>query len=776
MLCWAVALPGIARGQVIEKEQLAEAIKGPLLDEEPFDLIFLDDYNRGAIMKVVPLKNEPPRPLPNQGFLIFEFYEESENLLQVPWERVVDFKTYRQLVTDEANAWLQEGQYDKAFRNFLYLYDEGGKDDPATVKALNTCLFQDGVEKFKSGEFELALSTFEDLYKKDPNFKVQGLNRTLLQINLACYEGIVRNYEQQGDYDQIRSLLTQVSKAYGPKADSLLARWRTEFENKSDELLEQARKYAEAGDGIKAHAAVRQANGIFPGRKITLSVYSDIVAKFPLVIVGVTQGPGDADASRIENWGARRVGKLTQRTLMEFAGLTDEGGHYHFVNGNISQIDDLGLTYRLEIVPPLSEFAVPPITAYQVSERLRSYADPDSPNYTESWAKVVDSVSVESNNVIIFALRVPFVRPEALLQLPYADGDESGQPLQNGPYVLTAADDDTRTYELNPIYDPVEDRQHPAIVERQFRTASEAVDALLKGDIDVLDRVPISDLPRLQKNPDIDVRPYIVPTVHMLIPNQRNEFVSDKYFRSGLLKVINKDVILNDMICNGREISGCETVSGPFPKGTVENDQLAYGYNLRVNVDPFNERLGMVLIEIVNAKLQAERREAGELNPIIERPPMILVHPDDQVARVACRTIARQWREVGVKTTLRELPDGQTVPDDDDWDFLYVAASIEEPLTDIEKILGEHGFAKTVSAPIEQSLQNLSYSKSWQESCSLLRQIHRQVANDVAILPLWQLTEFFAYRKNVREIGRDVVHLYENIERWRVYPIDEKIE
>ena len=82
-------VPASLSGQVVEKEELAEVLKGPLLEEEPFDLIFLDPYNRESIMKVVPLKKAITPPYPTDGFLVFEFREDSENLLQVPWTRVV---------------------------------------------------------------------------------------------------------------------------------------------------------------------------------------------------------------------------------------------------------------------------------------------------------------------------------------------------------------------------------------------------------------------------------------------------------------------------------------------------------------------------------------------------------------------------------------------------------------------------------------------------------------------------------------------------------------
>ena len=71
----------------------------------------------------------------------------------------------------------------------------------------------------------------------------------------------------------------------------------------------------------------------FPGRPEVLELQKTLLLQFPLIVVGVTQDGADADPNRIEHWGSRRVGRLTQRTLIENTGLTDEGGKFDFLNG-----------------------------------------------------------------------------------------------------------------------------------------------------------------------------------------------------------------------------------------------------------------------------------------------------------------------------------------------------------------------------------------------------------------------------------------------------------
>jgi hypothetical protein len=41
----------------------------------------------------------------------------------------------------------------------------------------------------------------------------------------------------------------------------------------------------------------------------------------------------------------------------------------------------------------------------------------------------------------------------------------------------------------------------------------------------------------------------------------------------------------------------------------------------------------------------------------------------------------------------------------------------------------------------------------------------------MSVLPLWQMREFYAHRRNLRNIGRDLIYIYQNIDRWRLEPL-----
>ena len=61
---------------------------------------------------------------------------------------------------------------------------------------------------------------------------------------------------------------------------------------------------------------------------------------YPLVNVGVLQSATEMDPTRLDNWGARRAGRLIYRTLFEMQGAGPEGGEYDFIFGDVEMSPD----------------------------------------------------------------------------------------------------------------------------------------------------------------------------------------------------------------------------------------------------------------------------------------------------------------------------------------------------------------------------------------------------------------------------------------------------
>ena len=732
----------------------------PLLDGDPFDVIYLDDQSENAIIRIIPTP-DLKLPLRGEGQFRFEYREDSEFILQVPIGNIENYVTFNDLLLEEAEDFVSQRRYADALRNLLHVYDNGGASDSSVKNRLQSVLFKDAAANLAGGNYELSLSIFEDLYKKDPTFSVPGVPDTLKETIEKCYDGILQKRFESGDAEFIKASLVAIERQYGDEMKDFVAGWNNKFHVQAQKVLKDAAKAAAEGDGRMAHYLSRLAERIDPGMQGTLDLQVKITAQYPLIVVAVNQPAGDANPNRLSHWGSRRAGRLTQRTMIELTGLSDEGGRYQFLNGRFERTDDLGMQYAF-IFDENPDPLLPPTSPNQVASRLLDHASDRSPNYLPAWAKIINSVSVDDGRVAI-ELRRPFVRPAALLRFQYSDRLADGQPVQDGIYAMTAKKGNEITFEFNEEqYEREPGKQYPVVIEEFYKASSDAVDALIRGEVDIVDRPALADIPKLRAAKGIEVRAYSIPTVHFLVPKIRGEYEGSIQLIRSLSTGVDREGIVNDVF-NGADIDGCEPLSGPFPIGSDDYDQVSYGYDLKVKRLPYQQRLSTVLAHMARTS-KTTKFPNGRSGP----PTIVLAHPSGSLASIACLKIKQSWEEAGISTTLRSLGEEVSFPDDDNWDVLYVEAAIEEPLTDATRIMGVNGIAKQVSSPVDQSLQKLGYTESWRDASRTLRRIHRQVSNDLSVIPMYQIKEHFAFRKNVYGLGRDLIHLYQNIRRWRI--------
>ena len=801
-------------------------IAAQLVDKEPFDRVYLNKDNQFATLDIVPPEKIPSKPLPERGALEFEWVEDDEYRFEVPWGDVIDYKTFNELLLEEAQLLLTEKDYSRSFRNLLFVFDHGGKGDAQLEQSLRAALLQDGKRNFDQGNYSLALSIFEDAYRREPNNGGPRIgNVKAIDMIMKGYSRLLKKRFDAGEFNGVRSVLNSVELKYGSDVQQLKSDWTMRLGEQHDRFAAETQKAFAAGNSKDSHRFARKALFAMPNNRNSIAMLKQVIEKYPLVYVGVNQTAANGgDPTLIEHWGARRIGRLTQRTVVEFAGLSDEGGRYDFLNGELVRSDEDGFQYQFKISKESLPFGVPSITAYQLSQQLLDRANPDSDQYYEPRAKIAGPIEISDANTVTVNLRVPFIQPGALMQMPYEADSEEGA-MQNGPYTVTTDNDQITALSPNPNYEGVAGSQYPEVVEVKFANQSDSVEALLRGDIDVIDRVPLRDLRKLSRDPSIELQKYIVPTVHMLVPNVQADsgfwipntryekgqivrisqttlalkcrtagtsgeqepylpgvdgsvewesdsraFMTNLNFRSSLMRAIDRRSILTNTVSGGREISGCEVINGPFPVGTESNDQNAYAYDPRVPKVNFDRILAMTLTEVVRGQIVESLIKKKIKKPRIETPTITLAFPAGERTRSICQAIQAMWAQINVKSVLRELPPGQTVPDDGDYDFLYVELTMNEPLTDIDKLFGSSGIAKQIAPPVRQLSQKLGYSTSWQIAGRQLRQVHRQSLNGLSVVPLFQIQEYFAYRKNVTNIGRNLVSLYENIDQWQVKP------
>jgi ABC-type transport system substrate-binding protein len=144
---------------------------------------------------------------------------------------------------------------------------------------------------------------------------------------------------------------------------------------------------------------------------------------------------------------------------------------------------------------------------------------------------------------------------------------------------------------------------------------------------------------------------------------------------------------------------------------------------------------------------------------------LALAHPAEPIARVACQSIARQLRLLGLAVTVRELAPGQAA--EDDVDLVYAETAMREPIVDCWRLLGPGGATGDCSPTMLAVLRGLQTAADEQAANEKLKEIHRLAAAELPAIPLWQLVDHLAYHTSVQGIGQRPVSLYDNVEQWQ---------
>lgn len=751
------------------EEEAARAVVLSVMDRDPFDRLHFDDTEHPTL-DIDPLVvegyglNQPIDPSSMKGRAVFTIPDYPDRVFAAPWNAITKVERYSDLVMTEARNAMDTKDFNRAFRTLLFLSNQPEGGTAELKQMLDRCIFLDGSEQLAQGSYAEALTAFEELYARNPRY--QTGSKPVFDLILESYQSFLQKEFEQGNYQSVRNLLQGMRMQYGKPVEAEIARWNGIMNARALEQLGEIRTALDNNDPFAAQVQARKVIFTVPELPQATEAYNSVVKKFPYVFVGVTSTASVSDPLSINNWGARRLGRLLTRTIMEFEGPSDEGGKYRFPNGRFQQIDDLGLRYRFTLSPTLPP-GTPELTAYELSNRLMDLADPKSPDYYIPWARMVTGIEIENERSITIRLRYPHVRPESIIPLKYFAPNDSRAADNFGYYKPVKTDGDYSIFEFNDRY-LRPDGQLPTIVEKTFANTSEAADALLSGELDIIDRVHPFDIVRLRQDPMIEVKPYLIPLVHVLIPNPRNAFMKSDNFRRSLQVGINRELMLRESLTGGREIDGYEIISGPFPPGSSTADQLAYAYNNEVKPRQYDFRLSMVLAQQFVIEEERRRTHEGEKKPVVEIPEIVIAHPDTSTISAACKSIAQQLTASRIPVKLRPLPKGVTVPDDDDYDLLYCEIQIQEPLVDAYRLFGHDGLVKISDPTIEQALRQLDSAYSWAEVSRSLRRVHRQTSSNLTVLPLWQIVEHYAYRKNLYGPGDRLIHLYQNVDKWQI--------
>ena len=772
-------------------EESAE-LPARLLDRDPFDRITLDDANDNAVIETVLLdlpERTVPNPFPTEGVLKLRRLSHPSIPYELNWSAIQKIELFEQMLLEEAERLTASNEFAEAFEYYSFLATNYSRL-PALEAALQNHLWREASTTYAAGKRDEAWPVLQALYLRNPEYP------RLANAMQAVSDDIIKAHLDDENFAAARATVDALEKAYPKLQLENIARWRAKFETDAQAQMAAARAALAAEQYSEARDAVATARSILPSVEGGAELWKEIQGTAPEIRVGVTQLAAPANLSALPTWPQARVTGVADPRLVDLVDFGAEGGVYASPWGEITTSDD-GLQTTLRLSPAaISQGLAPSAIALQLTEMAR----PDSPRVQDDLAALVDHVSIADGQDVTIHWRHPHIRPETFLQAPlrWLTTTERSPGLWFEPVGKPKPTREQRYQRTGRA--AAGENQPRFVVEQVFASDDAAIEALLRGDVDVLDRVPPWQIDRLEKAEDVVIAPYRLPTIHVLIPNFKNPLLETREFRRALSYGIDAESIVRDILLGGGARPGYRTLSGPFPAGATLNDPVGYAYDAEIATRPYEPRLASLLAGVARQTLakreaEAKRAEERKAQQAAERtakekpdagehrlsgaaeeqakekdppppPPLLLAHPADPVARLACQSIKIQLDGVGIPVKLVEFR-GDAPAADLKYDLLYAELAMWEPILDARRLLGRHGLAGHTSPLVSLALDQLAQSENWTQARAQLNEIHRIAHYDLPVVPLWQTANYFAYRKSIDGVGENPVTLYQNLPAWR---------
>lgn len=278
--------------------------------------------------------------------------------------------------------------------------------------------------------------------------------------------------------------------------------------------------------------------------------------------------------------------------------------------------------------------------------------------------------------------------------------------------------------------------------------------ALLSGDVDVIDKVSVSDLAKLKQSPNISVFPYAGLRVMLLQPSFKpgpNPYITDNAgkpldknplldvrVRRALSLAINRQAVV------GRILQNTASVANQWmPKNT-------FGYNPEVKDIPFDPEQAKKLLA-----------EAGFKDGF-----KLTIHaPNDRYPQgpETAQAVAQFWTRIGVKTQVEVVPwsvySGRANKNEYAVSMLawgngtgeasYALVNVLATV-DAKKGLGASNWGHYSNSAVDKALDESTAEFDVPKREAILRRSVKLVSDDVGVLPLYHYQNIWAARKGLK--------------------------
>jgi peptide/nickel transport system substrate-binding protein len=762
-----------------------------LIDREPFDRVTLDAANENQVIETLLLDlpdRTIPNPLPRSGRLQLYRVNQPSVEYEVVWSSIASIELYEQMVLAEAARLSAAEDFSSAFEYYAYL-QKNYSQLPGLAAAMGRYLYQDALFSFQGENYDLSLITLAALLDHDPAYA------NLAAAVETVADKQIRQFLAKKEYAAARESLQLLQSTFSQLPLKNVPLWHERFRAAAGKQVDAARTAIQEKQYSQARTLLQLAREILPSIEGAASLQNQLQQLHPEIVVGVARHAPTGRSTRLAGWAEIRTSRLVDPLLVELIGFGTEGGIYQSRLAKLER-DNSGLELSLQIS---SQAVDNGITPGQTVREMLALADPNHANYQSDFADLLHSVTTTGGQRVLLQLNRAHVRPEPLLHIGlrsfphYSASNESNNASRASirqAAIFTSTAIDQSQDELEPSSLRFQ-RQGPtppgtkgphSIVEQRYANDDLAVEALRRGRIDLLDRVPPWHLDTLRNDKQIIVGQYRLPTVHVLRINRSNPLLNRHEFRRALCYGIDRKRLVRELLLGDQDLPGFQAMTGPLPVGTSHNDPIGYGYLHALQLRPYEPRLAALLASL--ARTTTKRQPSASAStadqaPEQEKPadqdpvPLVLGYSADPIALVACQAIKAQLSPLDIPVELKEIvAEVPFDPSDDSepakYDLIYTELAIWEPVVDARRLLGPNGIAGHCTDSMSLALDELGHADHWKEAREKLHIVHRIAYHDLPVIPLWQTYNYYAHHFSLHGMGDSPITCYQNAIDWRI--------
>ena len=670
----------------------------------------------------------------------------------------------------------------------------------------------------KEGDIYAALALLDELANR--NIENSELRPRFGEIVAPMIQAAV----QEEDFHKARYLISRIEKVF--PGHETAVEWQGRMQKLSNSLLADAKEQTDQRKFAPAADLAWKAEGIWPSTGNARAFFMQAVARHQVLKVAID----DAESSTIVFPSPResdeRRQELIEVPLFEPTSA-DELTYFRSSFFEIWDPTDLGreVVFTLRETRPTWQ-SQPLLTANQVADALGRRMDSSSPLFNSRLASFVREVSVRSpSEMKIRFSRVP-LSIESLLRFPIVgsavdhegasdngngngngngesgnstDADETSR-LNKAPTLLStrfelAREDDTVKSFVRELPEPDgldSGKYHVAEVrEMRFTDRGELLKSLIRGEVDYLPTLLPWEVDAFKSAPAFNVRQYALPMTHVITFNPLSERIINAQMRRALSFAVNREGILKSIVLRDQSMRYGRPTSAPWHLASYATNPLEQPpeFNLRLAYAlryAAERQLQLVEITKLEAEAKAKAKEAGEkfeseewrqdVNVDYIKLPRLrmVVDPDPTAAEAAARILV-YWQRIGFEVDIIPGDQAGSKLQDADWDLCYRRVRMEEPLLELWALLtNDTSFdmnrLKLFPDWMRQELVNLDYPASFADAQDRLFTIHRHMAAQAFIIPLWEVDEFAVWKKSIIGTPERPMSPYQNVERWIVRP------